>query len=123
MNMQAGINAATGGGYDIIGDIHGCAISLIRLLERLGYRQLHGVYQHPSRQAVFLGDVIDRGPAIRNSLSIIRAMVERGSAQMIIGNHELHAIAYERLKGNGATTSDRLIEQTLADFSGRQAEW
>lgn len=115
--------ATSAGGYDIIGDIHGCAMSLIRLLERLGYCQQQGVYRHPSRQAIFLGDVIDRGPAIRRSLEIIRTMVEQGSAQMIIGNHELHAIAYERLKGSGATTNDRLIEQTLAEFEGREQEW
>lgn len=109
--------------FDIIGDIHGCAMSLVLLLGRLGYELNHGVYRHPSRQAIFLGDVIDRGPAIRNSLNIIRAMVEQGAAQMIIGNHELHAIAYQRLKGLGETTSDHLIKQTLLEFKDHESEW
>lgn len=38
-------------GYDIIGDIHGCANTLIRLLEQMGYRKVNGVYQHHRRQA------------------------------------------------------------------------
>ncbi|GAA6152711.1 metallophosphoesterase [Pseudoteredinibacter isoporae] len=110
-------------GFDIIGDIHGCAQSLVRLLERLGYEKSQGIYRHPSRQAVFLGDIIDRGPAIRECIHIIRDMVERGSAQMVLGNHELHAIAYERLKGLGASTSDRLIEETKLQFEGLEEEW
>ena len=81
-------------GYDIIGDVHGCADALMRLLEKLGYRQRHGVYQHPQRKVIFLGDIIDRGPQIRLALQLVRDMVEAGQAQMVLGNHELNALAY-----------------------------
>lgn len=85
-------------GYDIIGDVHGCAETLVRLLEKMDYRLDnsgdHKSYWHPERQAIFLGDIIDRGPRIREALAIVRAMVESGAAQMILGNHEFNALAY-----------------------------
>jgi hypothetical protein len=81
-------------GYDIIGDIHGCADVLKRLLSRLGYRRVGGVWQHRQRQAIFLGDIIDRGPQIRESLEIVRLMVEHGHAHCIMGNHEYYALAW-----------------------------
>ena len=48
--------------YDLIGDTHGHADALQKLLEQLGYAKQKGVYRHPERQAIFLGDFIDRGP-------------------------------------------------------------
>lgn len=54
--------------YDLIGDVHGCAQTLEHLLETLGYRRLGGVWRHSQRQALFLGDIIDRGPRIREAL-------------------------------------------------------
>ena len=38
--------------YDLIGDIHGHAPRLRRLLAQLGYRETDGVYRHPQRQAL-----------------------------------------------------------------------
>ena len=70
-------------GYDIIGDIHGCAHTLVRLLDQMGYRKVNGVYEHPRRQAIFIGDIIDRGPRIREALHLVRDMVEHGSARMV----------------------------------------
>ncbi|MBF3130197.1 serine/threonine protein phosphatase, partial [Pseudomonas aeruginosa] len=49
-----------GRGYDLIGDVHGCAHTLDRLLDLLGYRLQGGVWRHPRRQALFLGDIVDR---------------------------------------------------------------
>jgi hypothetical protein len=46
--------------YDLIGDIHGCARTLERLLDTLGYRLQGGVWRHPQRMAIFLGDLVDR---------------------------------------------------------------
>jgi hypothetical protein len=80
--------------YDLIGDIHGHADELVRLLEMLGYRRARGVYQHPERRVIFLGDFIDRGPQIREVLAIVRPMVEEGRALAVMGNHELNALAY-----------------------------
>lgn len=80
--------------YDLIGDIHGHADELVQLLEALGYRMAQGVYQHPERQVIFLGDFIDRGPQIRQVLEIVRPMIEEGRALAVMGNHELNALAY-----------------------------
>ncbi|MBL6714559.1 MAG: metallophosphoesterase [Pirellulales bacterium] len=80
--------------YDLIGDIHGHADALTRLLTTLGYTQRQGVYEHPQRQAVFLGDFIDRGPKIAETLAIVRPMVEAGQALSVMGNHELNALAF-----------------------------
>lgn len=80
--------------YDIIGDIHGCASTLAALLEKLGYVKTKGYYSHPSRQVIFLGDFIDRGPHQRGVIDIVRPMVEQGAALSVMGNHEFNAIAY-----------------------------
>ncbi len=84
-------------GYDIIGDVHGCAQALSDLLNELGYVLVDGVFRYRGigrRQVIFLGDLIDRGPDIMGCLKIARAMVEAGTAQMIIGNHEFNLLAY-----------------------------
>lgn len=81
-------------GYDIIGDIHGCSSSLKLLLEKLGYISNSGVYQHPSRKVLFLGDFIDRNPDQRGVIDIVRPMIKTGSAMAVMGNHEFNAIAY-----------------------------
>jgi hypothetical protein len=88
-------------GYDVIGDIHGHADALIRLLEAMDYALRDGVYSHPTRTVVFAGDFVDRGPRQREVLSILRAMVEAGSARAVMGNHEFNAIAYATLDGKG----------------------
>ena len=81
-------------GYDLIGDVHGCALSLELLLQRLGYSRKKGIYSHPDRQAIFLGDIVDRGPRIRESLHLVRDMVEAGAAQIVMGNHEFNYLSY-----------------------------
>ena len=58
--------------FDLIGDIHGYADELVQLLETLGYKKVNGVYRHPDRKVIFLGDFIDRGPKIRQVLEIVR---------------------------------------------------
>ena len=80
--------------YDLIGDIHGHADGLEQLLTTLGYSRHQGVYRHPDRQVIFLGDFIDRGPKIRETLEIVRPMVESGAALSVMGNHELNALAF-----------------------------
>jgi len=80
--------------YDLIGDIHGHADELVQLLETLGYQKAQGVYQHPERKIILLGDFIDRGPKIRQALEIVRPMIEEGKALAVMGNHELNALAY-----------------------------
>jgi calcineurin-like phosphoesterase family protein len=81
-------------GYDIIGDVHGCGLALKLLLTRLGYSKRNGVYFHSTRKVVFLGDIIDRGPRIREALHLVRDMVEAGSAHIVMGNHEYNYLSY-----------------------------
>jgi Calcineurin-like phosphoesterase len=66
--------------YDVIGDIHGHAEELRTLLRQLGYEERNGGYVAEGRNAIFVGDFIDRGPAIREVLQIARAMVRRNAA-------------------------------------------
>lgn len=80
--------------YDIIGDIHGHADELKSLLKNMGYKLVDGCYSHPTRKAVFVGDFINRGPKIRETIILIRKMVENGSAYAILGNHEMYAVLY-----------------------------
>ena len=80
--------------YDIIGDVHGHARELRALLEKMGYREGRGIYRHSSRMAIFVGDLIDRGPANIEAATIARHMVEEGAAQIVMGNHEFNAIAF-----------------------------
>ena len=80
--------------YDIIGDVHGHARELRALLEHMGYRESRGAYRHSSRTAIFVGDLIDRGPANIEAATIARRMVEEGTALIVMGNHEFNAIAF-----------------------------
>ena len=61
---------------DIIGDVHGHADQLVSLLHKLGYTERKGVYSHPESKVLFVGDYIDRGPKVRETLQLVRAMVE-----------------------------------------------
>lgn len=61
--------------YDIIGDIHGEADKLRDLLAHLGYRETAGAFRHPERTAIFVGDLIDRGPRQRETVQTVRRMV------------------------------------------------
>lgn len=83
-------------GYDIIGDIHGCASPLEALLTELGYEIAKGTgeYRHPDRTAIFVGDLIDRGKEQLRVLQVVKAMVDAGSALIVMGNHEFNALAY-----------------------------
>ncbi len=80
--------------YDLIGDLHGHADALETLLAALGYRQTAGAWRHSSRRVLFLGDFLDRGPKIRETLRLVRDMLEAGSALSVLGNHEWNAFAF-----------------------------
>jgi len=80
--------------YDIIGDIHGHYKLLVRMLKKLGYEFSPSGFKHPERKVIFTGDYINRGPEIRETVTLIRQMVESGNALAILGNHELNAILY-----------------------------
>jgi hypothetical protein len=80
--------------FDIIGDIHGEFDKLISLLGVLGYSESGGLWRHSGRTAVFVGDLIDRGPKQLETVELVRGMVEAGAAQCVLGNHEFNAIAW-----------------------------
>lgn len=91
-------------GYDIIGDVHGCADQLEALLAQLGYQIDSGTreYRHPDRQAVFVGDLIDRGDGQLRVLQVVKDMVDTGSAHIVMGNHEFNALDYHREHPTGS---------------------
>ena len=81
--------------FDLIGDIHGYATELKALLTKMDYQEIDGVWQHPDeRQVIFLGDFVDRGPEQIETVQIAKAMVDKGKALAVMGNHEYNAVAW-----------------------------
>jgi hypothetical protein len=82
--------------YDVIGDIHGQFGKLEKLLSQLGYTRKGKTWGSPGgeRQAVFVGDLIDRGPEQVACVDAVRRMIDAGHARCVMGNHEFNAIAY-----------------------------
>jgi hypothetical protein len=124
-------------GYDLIGDVHGCADALCELLGLLGYTRRGGVHQYRDvrrpRQVLFLGDIIDRGSQIRETALLVQAMVERGHARIVLGNHEHHALAYSTPRRDDGPDGrylrehnerhTRLIAATLEQFAQHRYDW
>ncbi|MGW3622432.1 polynucleotide kinase-phosphatase [Streptomyces sp. NPDC000880] len=93
------------GPFDIIGDIHGCRSELETLLAKLGY--VDGA--HPAgRTAVFVGDLVDRGPDSPGVLRRVMSMVASGNALCVPGNHENKLGRY--LKGRKVQHTHGLAE-------------
>ncbi|WP_404305504.1 metallophosphoesterase [Neorhodopirellula lusitana] len=97
--------------YDIIGDIHGHADKLKDLLRSLGYQRVGDGYQHTNRHAVFVGDFVDRGPAIGEVIKIARATVEAGDGFAVMGNHEYNAIAFHTKVPGTSGNSDKWFRE------------
>ncbi|MBI4903245.1 MAG: polynucleotide kinase-phosphatase [Acidobacteria bacterium] len=118
------------GPFDIIGDLHGCAPELRLLLDQLGW-QRHDVdpadpvwgsesFQHPQgRKAIFVGDLVDRGPGILNCVRIVRNMVHTGHALCVAGNHDVKLLRWLRGKQiqmrHGLDLSAAELEPLLPD--------
>ena len=111
------------GPFDVIGDVHGCCSELEELLAELGYtvvddreeRPLGGrVHAHPEgRKAVFVGDLVDRGPRILDTVALVRNMVEHGSAFCVPGNHDQKLV--RKLRGRDVQITHGL-DRTLAEL-------
>ncbi len=115
------------GPFDIIGDIHGCYDELVTLLGELGY-QINSVIDnteqertentacnygydvvHPEgRTIIFVGDLVDRGPASPAVLKLVMSMVGSGSAYCVPGNHDIKLQKY--LKGKNVSLNHGLAE-------------
>lgn len=114
---------------DFIGDIHGYADKLEELLLKLGYAKNNGVYSHPDRKVLFVGDYIDRGPKIRETLQIVKAMVDSENAIALMGNHEYNALCFHFQETKGGHLRKHLIKNiiqhydTLKQFENRQEEY
>ncbi|MEU1145984.1 polynucleotide kinase-phosphatase [Streptomyces sp. NPDC005863] len=105
------------GPFDVIGDIHGCAAELETLLGKLGY--VDGA--HPEgRTAVFVGDLVDRGPDTPGVLRRVMAMVAAGTALCVPGNHENKLGRY--LKGRGVQLTHGLAE-TVEQLAAESEEF
>ncbi len=92
------VQALFGGALDLIGDVHGEIEPLQALLAQLGYNRNGG---HASgRRLVFVGDLIDRGPDSPAVVELVQHLVENGTAQCILGNHELNLLRGDVKHGN-----------------------
>lgn len=115
--------------YDLIGDIHGHANELKKLLSKLGYTNKDGYWSHPWRKVVFVGDYIDRGPEIREVLRIVKSMVDSNQAFAVMGNHEYNAIAFSHRLPDGSflrahnSVHIRQHQATIDQFSEYSVEW
>jgi polynucleotide kinase-phosphatase len=118
------------GPFDIIGDVHGCADELEQLLAELGYGKVAVTdpgpgwsgtgYVHPAgRKAVFVGDLVDRGPRVLDAVRIARNMVAAGSALCVPGNHDMKLL--KKLNGRDVQVTHGLAE-TLAEFDALPAD-
>jgi len=112
------------GPFDIIGDIHGCADELEELLRQLGYDCIATgidqspadgpIYAHPDgRKAIFVGDLVDRGPRILDSVRIVWNMVRNGSGLCVPGNHDMKFM--KKLRGKDVQITHGLA-QSLAEI-------
>jgi protein phosphatase len=111
------------GSFDIIGDVHGCADELELLLTRLGYavereeregEPHYHVTPPAGRKAVFVGDIVDRGPRVADALRLVMDMVEDGSALCVLGNHEVKVERW--LQGRNVKVTHGL-ERTIDDLT------
>jgi protein phosphatase len=105
------------GPFDIIGDVHGCFAELTALLGRLGYQvdAGGGSARHPQgRTAVFVGDLVDRGPATPAVLRLVMGMTAEGSGLSVAGNHEAKLV--RALRGRQVSVTHGL-ELSLAQLA------
>ena len=101
------------GPFDVIGDVHGCRAELEQLLTELGYaveRDAAGRpvgARHPDgRRAIFVGDLVDRGPDTPGVLRLVMGMVAAGTAFCVAGNHEVKLL--KALRGKNVRRSHGL---------------
>lgn len=118
------------GPFDIIGDVHGCFLELTELLEKLGYtiqaaiptRTNFGFDVKPPerRTAIFLGDLVDRGPDSPAVLRLVMSMVNAGVAYCVPGNHDMKL--HKHLSGKSVVLKHGL-EMTVEQLKNESPEF
>ncbi|MDQ2711050.1 MAG: polynucleotide kinase-phosphatase [Acidobacteriota bacterium] len=113
------------GPFDIIGDVHGCFDELIELLDRLGYRIAQDGGQYcvsapEGRRAVFVGDLVDRGPKVVPVLRLVMTMTGSGAALCVPGNHDMKLV--RKLRGKDVQLTHGLAE-TLHELESESPEF
>ncbi|MCB9135108.1 MAG: polynucleotide kinase-phosphatase [Anaerolineales bacterium] len=114
------------GPFDLIGDVHGCFEELTALLTKLGYHldspvpDTFHVTPPAGRKAIFLGDLVDRGPDSPSVLRLVMGMVAEGTALCIPGNHDDKL--KRKLQGRDVRIAHGLAE-TLAQLEGETPEF
>ncbi|HEY1387281.1 MAG TPA: polynucleotide kinase-phosphatase, partial [Ktedonobacterales bacterium] len=116
------------GPFDIIGDLHGCYDELLELLAQLGYRaDAEAGMRHPDRRRViFVGDLVDRGPKVVETVNLARKMVAAGQALCVPGNHDAKLSRYLKGKNKKMQISHGLAEslaQIEALPEAERASW
>ncbi|MDX1928053.1 MAG: polynucleotide kinase-phosphatase [Pirellulaceae bacterium] len=122
------------GPFDLIGDVHGCCDELEQLLTLLGYQRTEAehmeaehmdvaaqvlssnvglfqqsVFRHPDgRKAVFVGDLVDRGPRVLDTVRIVASMVAAGAGICVPGNHDMKLL--RKLRGKNVQLTHGLAE-------------
>lgn len=125
------------GPFDIVGDVHGCFDELRVLLENLGYEVGtnsngeasfgYAVKAPENRKAVFVGDLVDRGPKITEVLRLVMSMVANGTALCVPGNHDMKLM--RALGGrdvqitHGLADSLKQLEQETPEFKAQVREF
>ncbi|MFN0060437.1 MAG: polynucleotide kinase-phosphatase [Planctomycetota bacterium] len=108
------------GPFDCIGDVHGCYDELVELLQLLEYRDSDGVWSHKEgRRAIFVGDLVDRGPRSLDCLRLVARMVEKGNAFCVPGNHDVKLM---RALNRARVRVSHGLERTLAEFDALPAD-
>lgn len=112
---------ADAGPFDVIGDVHGCYEELIALLQQLGWRIEGDCPTHPDgRKAVFVGDLVDRGPKSVGVVQLVMRMVQAGVAYAVIGNHDDKLLRH--LRGRQVQVSHGM-ERTLQELEPQPPEF
>ena len=118
------------GPFDLIGDVHGCFGELMALLRALGYDVSDAPphASHPAgRKAIFVGDLVDRGPGIVPVLKLVMQMVQDGAALCVPGNHDMKLVRKLRGKDvqitHGLAESLEQLAQEPPEFSAQVANF
>lgn len=118
------------GPFDLIGDLHGCASELRTLLQQLGWERTtladqptpwgEELWRHSEgRRAIFVGDLVDRGPAVLDTLRMVRNMIAAGHGFSVAGNHDVKLLRW--LRGKQVQVRHGL-EQSIAEMEALTAD-